>query len=621
MSKGKASGNYYLIPIVFFIAVIPLIVFMKVIPLSEIEIVNWTGAKDHVDFFSYYKSILIIAAGVIAIIAMVLKAYNNDLRIKRVNYYIPVAVYAIFVVLSTLLSQYRNIALNGFVDRYEGVYVIISYILLMFIAINFVENEKQVRILTGVLLASATVAGMIGIFQFIGFDLFKTNFGKLLILPQEYHYIVDKMNFLFGKYTIYSTMYNTNFVGSYMAMLFPISFVIFLAAKRKNYKVMFGLMTGLMFANWIGSRSRAGLVGGVLALILLIVLFRKMIQKNIVYFVSAVVVFVFIFISMNAISGGSLLGKYVSEVTVQGQTENIENPVDRSVDLKNIEIDGKKLSIVTATEKLTLSLEGSDVKFLDDNGNSVVVRNNPDGTITLENPRYSSFVFTKTPDTNIFKVDLGNVFFDILVQPEGFKIVGERGILLDKLQYPEKFGFEGNEKFASMRGYIWSRSIPLLKRTLLVGTGPDTFAIQFPQHDYVGKLRAFGKVNQIVDKPHNLYMQIGINTGVVSLVAILVLFAMYFISSIKIYFKNKYEDNISYLGLAMFLAFCGYATAGMFNDSLVSVAPVFWVILGMGIACNYLITKVKPKEVIGNKSKVLPVKKNAGSSGKVKVKK
>ena len=71
----------------------------------------------------------------------------------------------------------------------------------------------------------------------------------------------------------------------------------------------------------------------------------------------------------------------------------------------------------------------------------------------------------------------------------------------------------------------------------------------------------------------------------------------------------------------MFLAFCGYATAGMFNDSLVSVAPVFWVILGMGIACNYLITKVKPKEVIGNKSKALPVKKNAGSSGKVIVKK
>ena len=31
----------------------------------------------------------------------------------------------------------------------------------------------------------------------------------------------------------------------------------------------------------------------------------------------------------------------------------------------------------------------------------------------------------------------------------------------------------------------------------------------------------------------------------------------------------------------------------MFNDSVVSVAPIFWVLLGIGIAINFMIQKEK----------------------------
>jgi len=44
-----------------------------------------------------------------------------------------------------------------------------------------------------------------------------------------------------------------------------------------------------------------------------------------------------------------------------------------------------------------------------------------------------------------------------------------------------------------MRGYIWSRSLPLLRNTILVGYGPDTFAMNFPQHDIAGKVKAYPK--------------------------------------------------------------------------------------------------------------------------------
>ena len=37
----------------------------------------------------------------------------------------------------------------------------------------------------------------------------------------------------------------------------------------------------------------------------------------------------------------------------------------------------------------------------------------------------------------------------------------------DMLHYVESFGMEGHYDFASNRGYIWSRTFPLLKRTPL----------------------------------------------------------------------------------------------------------------------------------------------------------
>ena len=37
---------------------------------------------------------------------------------------------------------------------------------------------------------------------------------------------------------------------------------------------------------------------------------------------------------------------------------------------------------------------------------------------------------------------------------------------------------------------------------------------------------------------------------------------------------------------AVFSAIVSYCVAGIFNDSVVPVAPVFWVLLGLGIAMN-----------------------------------
>jgi O-antigen ligase len=166
---------------------------------------------------------------------------------------------------------------------------------------------------------------------------------------------------------------------------------------------------------------------------------------------------------------------------------------------------------------------------------------------------------------------------------------GDKGI--------ESIGFKGYETFATNRGYIWSRTIPLIKNSILLGYGPDTFPIYFPQYDYLGKLRYYETGNIFVDKAHNLYIQTAMNSGMAALLALLALFGIYFVTSVKIYIKEKFESFLPYAGFACFAAFVGYAVAGLANDSVISVAPVFWVLLGLGIGINLRLKGLKIIEI------------------------
>jgi hypothetical protein len=83
-------------------------------------------------------------------------------------------------------------------------------------------------------------------------------------------------------------------------------------------------------------------------------------------------------------------------------------------------------------------------------------------------------------------------------------------------------------------------------------------------------------------------LQIGINQGIIVLIAFLVLVSAYIIESLKLYGLKRDYQNGQIIGIAVMLSVIGYLGAGLFNDSVVSVAPIFWILLGAGIAINYL---------------------------------
>lgn len=612
--RENEIGWYHLLPLIFIITIVPLIVHLKVIPLTGASFDFWNGTKDNFDFFSYYKGVWLLISVAFALFVYVARLFQSDPNLIKKElklYYIAAGIYLLFIIGSTLTSNYQSVAISGFPDRYEGVYVLVAYILAFFITTSLVSNERSVKIMLGSLMTGAIVIGIIGLFQYLGYDLWKSDFGKSLVLPSQYMNIADKLEFQFQKHTIYVTMYHTDYVGSYMAMLFPLSFALFVVAKNKWFKLFTAFMTILMAINWLGCNSRAGMVGGALALLVFFISINKIIIKHWKYFGAGLIVAFAIFLGLNQISNG-YLGSRVSSLAADAKSfiglDKTTNGDSASIPLKDIKINGTQGSVVTSTETICFNYNNSQLMFSDGNNNPLEsTYDTTNGNITLKDPAYKDYALVAGEMGNnmVFKLDKGDIHLLFDLKQDGISLMDNKGKVVE-LKPVESWGFEGKELLGSSRGYIWSRSIPLLKNTILFGYGPDTFAAYFPQNDIFGKMYAYyGDMWQVVDKPHNLYLQIALNTGIISLLAFLILMGLYILKSIRIYIKSTYDDFISQAGVAVFAAIIGYLGAAFFNDSVVSVAPVFWVLLGLGVSINSIISsqnsmkRQKPQTKLG----------------------
>lgn len=129
------------------------------------------------------------------------------------------------------------------------------------------------------------------------------------------------------------------------------------------------------------------------------------------------------------------------------------------------------------------------------------------------------------------------------------------------------------EKAGSNRIFIWIRALKLIKQNPIWGTGLETFEIAFTTNFGKDLVDQFGG-GVVFDKAHNEYLHIAVSTGIPSLIVYLT-----FISTIIIKGFRQIKNN--HLILPLFCSVVGYLVQAFFNFSVVSVAPIFWIFLGV----------------------------------------
>ncbi|CAI3670635.1 O-antigen ligase family protein [Clostridium neonatale] len=597
----KENPICFFLPISFVLAIVPLIVRAKEVKLDEFSQTIW-GVSTQYELFSQNKFLLLAIFTIILIIISAIcfkQIFEKKDKIIHIILALSV-VFLLFCLLSSIFSPYKHIAFWGIYNRAEGFITITCYLLLFIYSIYTFKSTENYRFIIIPILIVVLINAFLGMFQYAGDDLINTELGKLISIPTS---IAEKtggqLSLLYESGKLYGTLFHYNYVGSFVAVLLPLLFCSMFIEDDIIFKLIIGI--GFLAALWLlfGSTSRGGLVGVLGSIFIAIIMFGKLIFKNKKQLLIGICSIVVIIIGLNFITGGSIFTRVPSlfkdAFSIFSNTSDV-NYKDL-VPVKDITNENGTVQVVFQNEILNISFEDNKYKFTDSSNNKISISKG-DNCYLLDNDKLSTVSF------KLFKSSEAADKMDILqLAPTGdnkisflFKVTDDGSIHLVNpstfedinIDFPETFGFAGKEKLGSARGYIWSRSIPLLKDNLILGKGPDTFVLEFPQNDLIGKYYAYDTPNMTVDKPHNLYLQIALNNGLIALIAFLGIMLIYIVDSLKLYALKKEYGTSELFGAAISLGVIGYLLAGVFNDSVISVAPIFWILLGVGVAVNYM---------------------------------
>jgi hypothetical protein len=308
---------------------------------------------------------------------------------------------------------------------------------------------------------------------------------------------------------------------------------------------------------------------------------------------------------MPEITGAS---KSVLGITSDSTTKGAVNTNDTAITTKKGTID----YMITEGDNIIVSYEGEEITFTTYPQNPIAIKltdsASKDIDITaiegsnafaIADDRFSSFIIEPAQDDvgiNYFIINIdGKEWPFAIMKGNDVRFRNTLGNLVS-LGKVAAIGWQDNQNFGSGRGYIWSRTVPLFKETLLVGYGADTYCAYFPQNDYIGKYNTDWKLNMIVDKPHNMYFGMIVGTGLISMLSLLALWIIYIVQSIKLYWKRDFDSFSEYTGVGIFLGICGFLVSALVDDSTVSVMPMFYGLLGTGIAINLMLKRQQVKE-------------------------
>lgn len=555
-----------------------------------------------IDLFLYCKEFMLLFIALFAVSFFIGEKifpdnpfHNNPLYEKKARcILICTGIYFLFVLISGILSENKDVVLWGLHTEYEGIIAIFSYCIIFLTGYNYCGIYEARNFYKKAFFVLILIISILALFEYIYKPLIELPFIKYIIAPSEYRDIMNNVTSSNDFRESVLMFYNSNYMGSFCTIIFPVSFYYLISAvKNKNIrKIMISFIVFiLMFIAIIASNSTASFYIAVFEASILIIMFtikKCIIFKNkILYgFISFVLI-----VAVNLASENEFIETFIKSMKNSGTYQNTSNVFE--VDEISISENSVNFRSKDSEYQIKLPVNENETMTISGINNTTFEKILMDKNIINITDINSGANINAFLSEGILYLDFGyKSTVDFAVTTSGVKAIVQNAKLIDKIPSSVFNGTKWSEfySFATGRGYIWLNTLPIIKDCIIKGKGAGNFPFYFIQNDIAGLFNAHGTYRLIIDKPHNWYLQIAVTSGILSLIAVLILFVMFFISGVKFFVNTSSEDFIknddNIFIICLFTGLFGFMLTGIVNDSIISVNPFFW--FNFGIAFYWL---------------------------------
>lgn len=621
--EGYLGAIWRMLPVLLMVGLVPLIV-------RQYEYENGLGEyawavvpEVSYEFFLGAKSVVLLLLLFVMAGCILLRAWREKRKLPFAKILLPLSAYGVLCFLSACVSVNRSYSFLGGYEQFESVWVLLSYVLAVYYVFLYAESETELQVVSDALCFSASVIGLLGTLQGIGLDYLETTLGQKLVTTDSFlRMIGGKLTISFQDNNAYATLYNPNYLGVYAALMIPFLVMLLLYEKNKWRRLWHSVNVVLVLLALLSSRSRAGLIAVIIALGIVVLLSFYKLLRWWYLSIPALNLAVALVLLVNAYNDNIIFDRlknvFAPDVTVVEEDTAKDGTVVRKSGLTKLYTtkQGVALTYNDMSVQVAMLVENGTYGMyaIDEEGNQVELVADASGLeFSFPHPALADIKLSPA-----FYGDDGTLALCVSVSGDWYFYYDEAK---ESYQYivptsksdtqpcitvygkssdmtmADAFGFENYQALFSGRGYIWSRTLPLLKDYIFLGSGPDTFLLVFPQEDYL-TMSQNGYSRQIMTKPHSMYLQVGVQTGVLSLLCLLAFYGWYAVWSLRLYAFKKLSTQMEAFGIAAFIGSIGYMISGISNDSMVVTAPVFWGMMGLGIAANFMVAKSRKQAAV-----------------------
>lgn len=202
-----------------------------------IPIILWPTTYE---VFEFNKIILIYVLTLLITFSWAVKSIiKRKFIFRRTILDIPLIVFLLTQLLSTLISVDTRTSIFGFYSRFNGgLLSLISFALLYWVFVSNIDAKKTINYIKSIIF-SAILVCTYGILEHFGID--------------KQIWVQDVSE------RVFSTLGQPNWLAAWIVAIIPLPIAFLIKAKKQ--RIYFGLITGILFITLLYTKSRSGILG------------------------------------------------------------------------------------------------------------------------------------------------------------------------------------------------------------------------------------------------------------------------------------------------------------------------------------------------------------------------